>query len=124
MDLARHPEFEAGNVHTDFIPQYNEQLFPVRSLSDKTICQAAVALMLIEQEKVHHQACSTLGNSSLISLDYPIITGTVLGVGKDWEKNKALVRVRERGQKKKSDAGCFILSQGFLIKGFVRGEMN
>lgn len=60
MDLARHPEFEAGNVHTDFIPQYNEQLFPVRSLSDKTICQAAVALMLIEQEKVHHQACSTL----------------------------------------------------------------
>ncbi|XP_062621454.1 methylcrotonoyl-CoA carboxylase subunit alpha, mitochondrial-like [Saccostrea cucullata] len=60
MDLASHPEFEAGNVHTDFIPQFNDQLFPVRTLSDKTVCQAAIALMLIEQEKIHQHACSTL----------------------------------------------------------------
>lgn len=118
MDLARHPEFEAGNVHTDFIPQYNDQLFPVRSLSDKTICQAAVALMLIEQEKVHHHACSTLGTSSFnfswLSLYH---RNTVLGICKHG-KNKAEVRVRERGQKKKSDTGCFIFpSLGFVRRG-------
>lgn len=61
MDLAGHPEFEAGNVHTDFIPQHYDQLFPDRGLSDKTICQAAISLMLIEQEKTHQHACSTLG---------------------------------------------------------------
>jgi 3-methylcrotonyl-CoA carboxylase alpha subunit len=61
MDLAGHPEFEAGNVHTDFIPQHHDQLFPNRGLSDKTVCQAAIALMLIEQENTHQQACSTLG---------------------------------------------------------------
>lgn len=67
MDLARHPEFEAARVHTDFIPQYNDQLFPVRTLSDKTICQAAIALLLIEQEKIHHQACSTLGSLKYVN---------------------------------------------------------
>ena len=68
MDLARHPEFEAARVHTDFIPQYNDQLFPVRTLSDKTICQAAIALLLIEQEKIHHQACSTLGSPKYVNI--------------------------------------------------------
>lgn len=99
MDLARHPEFEAGNVHTDFIPQYNDQLFPVRILSDKTICQAAVALMLIEQEKVHHHACSTLGTSSFnfswLSLYH---RKTVLGICKHGKKES-----RSEGEGKKSE---------------------
>ena len=30
LSLAKHPEFQLGNVHTEFIPQHNESLFPKR----------------------------------------------------------------------------------------------
>lgn len=60
-DLAKHPEFEKGNVHTDFIPQFQEQLFPQRFTSSTAICQAAMALVLKQAEKVQQQAKNTLG---------------------------------------------------------------
>ncbi|XP_071178245.1 methylcrotonoyl-CoA carboxylase subunit alpha, mitochondrial-like [Mytilus edulis] len=50
MDLSKHSQFEAGNVHTDFITQHSEELFPNRILSSASICQAAVALVLKDRE--------------------------------------------------------------------------
>lgn len=49
-DLAKHPEFGKGNVNTDFIPQYEKELFPERgALNDQTLCRAVLALVLFEQ---------------------------------------------------------------------------
>nr|UXL88897.1 acetyl-CoA carboxylase-like 1 isoform 1 [Potamotrygon motoro] len=48
--LAAHPEFEAGNVHTNFIPQHYDGLFPAKGATSKTaLCQAALALILQER---------------------------------------------------------------------------
>jgi len=48
--LASHPNFGLGDVHTGFIPDHYEELFPERTLSPITVCQAAVALVLNEQQ--------------------------------------------------------------------------
>lgn len=61
MDLSKHPEFEAGNVHTDFIPQYSAQLFPERTLSSTNVCQAVVALVLRDREKSKIRYQNNLG---------------------------------------------------------------
>ena len=50
MDLSKHAEFEAGNVHTDFISQHGEQLFPEKVLSPSSLCQAVIALVLRDRE--------------------------------------------------------------------------
>uniref|UniRef100_A0A8D0D1E0 Methylcrotonoyl-CoA carboxylase subunit alpha, mitochondrial n=1 Tax=Sander lucioperca TaxID=283035 RepID=A0A8D0D1E0_SANLU len=48
LSLSGHPEFEAGNVTTSFIPQHYADLFPTpRTPSGETICQAALGLVNI-----------------------------------------------------------------------------
>ena len=59
--LAQHPEFEAGHVHTDFIPQHSEALFPPQTVSSSTICQAAVAMVMKQQQQVTEMTRNTLG---------------------------------------------------------------
>lgn len=50
LSLSGHPQFEAGNVSTSFIPQYYADLFPApRAPSGETICQAALGLTLQER---------------------------------------------------------------------------
>ncbi|KAL3857811.1 hypothetical protein ACJMK2_012446 [Sinanodonta woodiana] len=49
-DLARHPKFIEGDVHTDFIPQHSKELFPERTLPASALCRAAVAMVLQKQE--------------------------------------------------------------------------
>lgn len=50
LRLAGHPEFEAGNVHTDFIPQHREELLPSqKSVAKELLCQAALGLILKEK---------------------------------------------------------------------------
>uniref|UniRef100_A0A3Q0SZ29 Methylcrotonoyl-CoA carboxylase subunit alpha, mitochondrial n=1 Tax=Amphilophus citrinellus TaxID=61819 RepID=A0A3Q0SZ29_AMPCI len=52
LSLSGHPEFEAGNVSTSFIPQHYADLFPTpKAPSGATICQAALGLVL--QERIH-----------------------------------------------------------------------
>lgn len=52
LNLSGHPEFEAGNVSTSFIPQHYAELFPApKAPSGATICQAALGLIL--QERNH-----------------------------------------------------------------------
>ncbi|KAJ6599630.1 Methylcrotonoyl-CoA carboxylase subunit alpha, mitochondrial, partial [Pseudolycoriella hygida] len=48
IDLARHPSFKAADVHTGFIPQHYDTLFPPLNVSDTVLCQAAVAVVLNE----------------------------------------------------------------------------
>ncbi|XP_037591459.1 methylcrotonoyl-CoA carboxylase subunit alpha, mitochondrial-like isoform X2 [Cebus imitator] len=50
LNLSGHPEFEAGNVHTDFIPQHHKELLPSRKAAAKeSLCQAALGLILKEK---------------------------------------------------------------------------
>lgn len=48
IDLARHPSFKAADVHTGFIPQHFDTLFPQLNVSDTVLCQAAIAVVLNE----------------------------------------------------------------------------
>uniref|UniRef100_A0A8C9EYQ1 Methylcrotonoyl-CoA carboxylase 1 n=1 Tax=Pavo cristatus TaxID=9049 RepID=A0A8C9EYQ1_PAVCR len=50
LSLSRHPQFEAVNVHTNFIPQYHDDLFPARKATPlEVVCQAALGLILKEK---------------------------------------------------------------------------
>ncbi|XP_031430920.1 methylcrotonoyl-CoA carboxylase subunit alpha, mitochondrial [Clupea harengus] len=61
LSLSGHPEFEAGNVHTEFIPQYYEQLFPApKAPSKEVLCQAALGLLL--RERTHTQEFNSSSN--------------------------------------------------------------
>lgn len=66
LSLSGHPEFEAGNVHTSFIPQHYDQLFPeVQRPSGEVLCQAALGLLLREKqhtEKYRNQSSGENAN--------------------------------------------------------------
>ncbi|XP_018422568.1 PREDICTED: methylcrotonoyl-CoA carboxylase subunit alpha, mitochondrial isoform X2 [Nanorana parkeri] len=50
LSLSGHPAFEAGDVHTSFIPQHYNELFPLKKgISNQMLCQAALGLILKEQ---------------------------------------------------------------------------
>uniref|UniRef100_A0A8B9MRC6 Methylcrotonoyl-CoA carboxylase 1 n=1 Tax=Accipiter nisus TaxID=211598 RepID=A0A8B9MRC6_9AVES len=50
LSLSGHPQFEAGNVHTNFIPQYHDELFPTKKATPhEVMCQAALGLILKEK---------------------------------------------------------------------------
>lgn len=50
LSLSSHPEFESGNVHTNFIPQHYNELFPPKKPnSAETVCRAALGLILQER---------------------------------------------------------------------------
>lgn len=48
IDLARHPSFKSADVHTGFIPQHFDTLFPPLNVSDTVLCQAGLAVVLNE----------------------------------------------------------------------------
>uniref|UniRef100_A0A8B9I593 Methylcrotonoyl-CoA carboxylase subunit alpha, mitochondrial n=1 Tax=Anser brachyrhynchus TaxID=132585 RepID=A0A8B9I593_9AVES len=50
LSLSGHPQFEAGNVHTNFIPQHHDELFPAKKATrHEVVCQAALGLILKEK---------------------------------------------------------------------------
>ncbi|POI35978.1 hypothetical protein CIB84_000271, partial [Bambusicola thoracicus] len=50
LSLSGHPQFEAGNVHTNFIPQYHDDLFPAKKATPlEVVCQAALGFILKEK---------------------------------------------------------------------------
>ena len=60
-NFASHEAFRSGDVHTGFIGQHYEDLFPQRKLSDVTLCQAAMALVLAEHDRVLRAAADSKG---------------------------------------------------------------
>lgn len=48
IDLARHPEFQSGNVHTGFIDQHFDTLFPPLEIHDADLCKAALTMVFNE----------------------------------------------------------------------------
>lgn len=52
IDLASHPSFQSGDVHTGFIDQHFDSLFPPLKVSDEYIAQAIAALVTNELNAV------------------------------------------------------------------------
>lgn len=48
IDLARHESFQKADVHTGFIQQHFDTLFPVKVISDDMLLQGAVSLIVNE----------------------------------------------------------------------------
>lgn len=48
IDLASHPSFQSGDVHTGFIDQHFNSLFPPIQISPRTVTQAVAALLTNE----------------------------------------------------------------------------
>lgn len=51
IDLASHPSFQAGDVHTGFIDQHLDSLFPPIEITDQTISQAIAAIVTNERKE-------------------------------------------------------------------------
>ncbi|KAJ8978907.1 hypothetical protein NQ317_008886 [Molorchus minor] len=49
LDLARHPEFSSGNVHTNFIRDYKDSLFKEIQPTETQLIQAALVMILEDQ---------------------------------------------------------------------------
>ncbi|GLV39156.1 Methylcrotonoyl-CoA carboxylase 1 [Carabus blaptoides fortunei] len=49
LDLCKHPEFAAGNVHTNFIKDHNHELFIESKPSETVLAQAAVTSALVDE---------------------------------------------------------------------------
>lgn len=64
-DLAKHPQFEKGHVHTGFIAEHGEELFPLQELSQSRLCQAVLALLLTEQQQTQLSSALSKGNVSM-----------------------------------------------------------
>ncbi|XP_067949325.1 methylcrotonoyl-CoA carboxylase subunit alpha, mitochondrial-like isoform X2 [Watersipora subatra] len=45
LSLAKHPEFQLGNVHTSFISQHNDSLFPKRDVTHEELLLAVTCLL-------------------------------------------------------------------------------
>lgn len=56
IDLARHSHFQAADVHTGFIDQHLNTLFPVKSTPKEKIAQMAVAYVLNENAATRRQS--------------------------------------------------------------------
>lgn len=66
LSLSGHPEFEAGNVSTSFIPQHHADLFPAaKAPAGETLCQAALGLVLQERQHTQEFTQNSSGESSL-----------------------------------------------------------
>uniref|UniRef100_A0A8C1ZPQ5 Methylcrotonoyl-CoA carboxylase subunit alpha, mitochondrial n=1 Tax=Cyprinus carpio TaxID=7962 RepID=A0A8C1ZPQ5_CYPCA len=77
LSLSGHAEFEAGNVHTSFIPQHYDQLFPAAQRpSGALLCQAALGLLLREKQHTEIYRTQTSGeNASFVELETNSRTG-------------------------------------------------
>ena len=56
LSLLDHPQFREGNVHTDFIAEHHQQLFPSTAVSDEHFCQAALSYLLQERAQYQHSS--------------------------------------------------------------------
>jgi len=64
VDLARHPNFQSGDVHTGFIDQHFDSLFPPLQISNATLIQATAALVSNEINATLVNATNTQNRSN------------------------------------------------------------
>lgn len=60
LDLAAHPSFQSGDVHTGFIDQHFKSLFPPIEITNRTITQAIIAQLTNERIAEKYNSCKQL----------------------------------------------------------------
>jgi len=106
LDLSAHPSFTSADVHTDFIPEHYNTLFPTKVVSDELLCKAAVSLILEEQAAARQAQLQTADPFS------PFISHPGFAVNMLLSRRIEL-KIGETGK-------CFYLSVINLIFGFCR----
>lgn len=76
IDLASHPEFQLANVHTGFIEQHFDTLFPPIVIQRQHLAQAALSLVFNELQAGNSNASSNqdpFASSPNARLNYALI---------------------------------------------------
>lgn len=69
IDLAKHPSFQSGDVHTGFIDQHFDSLFPPEAVDHSTLIQSAIALYINE---VNATKKNSLSKSNTFFLEHDL----------------------------------------------------
>jgi 3-methylcrotonyl-CoA carboxylase alpha subunit len=72
IDLANHPSFQAADVHTGFIPQHFDSLFPPLVLDDDVLCQAVVAIICNENNAILQNAIRLGANNNPFMIEHGV----------------------------------------------------
>lgn len=96
IDLARHPSFKAADVHTGFIPQHFDTLFPPLKVSEKVLCQAAIAIVLNEL-KFNRNASGHSGDPFVVESGFRLNHVAVRKVNLKFNDKEYVVSVRNLG---------------------------
>ncbi|ERL91781.1 hypothetical protein D910_09106, partial [Dendroctonus ponderosae] len=56
LKLANHPEFQAGNVHTNFIKDQSDSLFEEDALANEDLIQAALSMVILDRNSEEDKA--------------------------------------------------------------------
>lgn len=62
--MASHPSFQAADVHTGFIDQHFDSLFPKRDVDERSLVQAVVAAIVNEQNAEKFNALERNSNAN------------------------------------------------------------
>ncbi|EDW16650.1 methylcrotonoyl-CoA carboxylase subunit alpha, mitochondrial [Drosophila mojavensis] len=76
IDLASHPEFQQANVHTGFIDEHFDTLFPPIVVEQRQLSQAALSLIFNELQAAHSNASNgqdPFAAAANIRLNYALI---------------------------------------------------
>lgn len=76
IDLASHPEFQAANVHTGFIDQHFDTLFPPIEIKQDDLCKAALSLVFNELQACQSNALNKndpFARAANLRLNYSLI---------------------------------------------------
>lgn len=85
IDLASHPSFQSGDVHTGFIDQHFDSLFPPQTIDDQVVVQAIAALVTNEKNAEHRNSVRRNGVAP--------ITADLFAAGDSFRVNGDAVRV-------------------------------
>ncbi|CAH0556999.1 unnamed protein product [Brassicogethes aeneus] len=100
LDLAKHKEFEAGNVHTNFIEDYYDSLFSDDTPSDTLIIQGALATIL--QDKSNNVSEAVRNNDAynpfVVESAFRVNYNLVKDVKLKFKDTENVIRMKDLGQ--------------------------
>ena len=109
IDLASHEYFRKGDVHTGFIQQHFDTLFPTKKVSNDVLAQAAVALIINENNAT---LCNSLragefNDPFTMNSNFRVNSNEIRTVkfSSDGKEHKVLVTQSEDGFKVKVNDG-------------------
>lgn len=105
MDLARHEYFQKGDVHTGFITQHFDTLFPQKIINNEVFAQAALGVVINENNAVVVNSVRA-GNSN-----DPFVLNT------DFRINSNLARkVKFIANEKEQEVSVIKTQEGYKVK--------